>query len=230
MRGDDPVQARFLSVLSHDLRGALHTVQLSLEMLRRDLRSDDPDAAQMAEDLDLGQRALVDAAVRLDRLVTAERLRRGVMPVRPHSADLVAGIRRAADQSAAAAVAAAGEAGATAEVLYRLPDKWLFHTDPRLVGEMIGGLVDHALRRADGRAVTVCASPDAGELAVAVDRPDWVRPADEQMLQPAAEISSFDPSTVSLVVAGRCAELLRVDLRVESDAGSQRVRARFPRG
>lgn len=226
MVGHDAIQARFLSVLSHDLRGALHTVQLSMEMLRRGLQTDPPDPTQMTEDLQLGQQALVEAAVRLERLVTAERLRLGVMPVRPHTADLVPVIRNAIDQASRAAAAAAGEQ-AVAEVAFHAPPKWVVHSDPRLVGEMIGGLLDHALRRAPTARAAVSVEPVEAMLTITAGAPDWIRPIDEQTLQPASEITQLDPATVSLFVAGRCAELLHVDLRVEP-APAQKVHARFP--
>lgn len=228
MVGDDAIQARFLSVLSHDLRGALHTFQLSLEMLRRGLQTEPPDPAQMSEDLQLGQQALVEATVRLERLVTAERLRLGVMPVRPHTADLVAVIRTAIDQASHAVAAAAGEQ-AISEVALHAPPKWVIHTDPRLVGELIGALVDHALRRAPTARAAVAVEPVEAMLTISTAAPDWIRPIDEQMLQPASEITQLDPATVSLFVAGRCAELLHVELRVEPGP-AQKVHARFPAG
>lgn len=216
MSGDDPIQARFLSVLSHDLRGALHTVQLSLDMLGRDI-DERVDPGQLSEDLQLGRSALIEATMRLERLVTAERLRRGTMPLRPHRFDAVSIVRQTVERVLAAALV--GDAAAP-KVVCDLPESWVIQSDPRLLGEMLAGLLDFAISR--DAAIELSARPNTRSIKLRAATV-WLDPAAEQMLQPAAEISEFDAPTVSLFVAGRCADLLGAEISVDTPAGPAQV-------
>lgn len=214
--------AEFLSTLSHDLRGACHGILLSMEMLRRDLangRSGD----ELREDLDLARQAVIDASVRLERLITAERLRSGMMPNRPIEADLAPALRRAAEQSAACVPEATGR------LAIELPTNLRAVVDPRLAGEMIGGLLDHALRQANaGGSIRVDFDPVAGAVRVLAPAP-WLGVNERRLLAGAGELNGFDPPDLGLFVAGRCAALAGIELQtdVPAPAGMELVRIRF---
>jgi signal transduction histidine kinase len=69
-------QSKYLSFLSHDLRGALNGILLMTEVLRRDL-ANEPRFAESIEDLDMMRRSIYDTVATMDRFLHAERLRNG---------------------------------------------------------------------------------------------------------------------------------------------------------
>jgi signal transduction histidine kinase len=73
--------AKFLSFLSHDLRGGLNGAVLMIEVLRREL-AHEPKFASAAEDLDVVRRSMLDTVATMERFLSAEKLRLGRMPVK----------------------------------------------------------------------------------------------------------------------------------------------------
>jgi signal transduction histidine kinase len=80
-------QSKYMSFLSHDLRGGLNGVLLMIEVLRRDL-SQQPQFASSLEDLDLMRRSVLETVGTMDRFLHAERFRLGKVQVRPAPIDL----------------------------------------------------------------------------------------------------------------------------------------------
>ena len=81
--------AKYLSFLSHDLRGGLNGSILMIEVLRRDL-ANEPRFAESINDLDMKRRSMLDTVATMDRFLHAERLRRGKLPVKLGDVDLSA--------------------------------------------------------------------------------------------------------------------------------------------
>src|SRR5205085_3780809 len=79
-------QTKYLSFLSHDLRGGLNGVLLMLEVLRRDLVNE-PKFAESVSDLDVMRRSMLDTVSTMDRFLHAERFRKGKVQVRPARID-----------------------------------------------------------------------------------------------------------------------------------------------
>lgn len=80
-------QSKYLSFLSHDLRGGLNGVLLMIEVLRRDLNG----VQQFSEsltDLDTMRRSILETVSTMDRFLHAERFRKGKVVVQPESVDL----------------------------------------------------------------------------------------------------------------------------------------------
>jgi len=75
-------QSKYLSFLSHDLRGGLNGVLLMLEVLRRQLRGHDQFADSLA-DLDVMKRSILETVGTMDRFLHAERFRKGKVLVKP---------------------------------------------------------------------------------------------------------------------------------------------------
>ena len=71
---------KYLSFLSHDIRGGLNGVLLMVEVLKREL-SNEPKFSESVADLDAMRRSMLDTVATMDRFLSAERLRRGKMPV-----------------------------------------------------------------------------------------------------------------------------------------------------
>ncbi len=69
-------QSKYLSFLSHDLRGGLNGVLLMVEVLKRELASE-PKFAESIQDLDSMRRSILDTVATMDRFLHAERFRQG---------------------------------------------------------------------------------------------------------------------------------------------------------
>jgi signal transduction histidine kinase len=80
-------QSKYLSFLSHDLRGGLNGVFLMIEVLKREL-ADEPRLAETMEDLDGMRRSLLETVGTMDRFLHAERFRKGKIQIRPSPLDL----------------------------------------------------------------------------------------------------------------------------------------------
>ncbi|HEX8522476.1 MAG TPA: sensor histidine kinase [Tepidisphaeraceae bacterium] len=74
-------QTKYLSFLSHDLRGGLNGVLLMLEVLRRDL-ADEPKFGESLNDLEVMRRSILETVGTMDRFLHAERFRKGKVQVR----------------------------------------------------------------------------------------------------------------------------------------------------
>ncbi|HMB94747.1 MAG TPA: sensor histidine kinase, partial [Tepidisphaeraceae bacterium] len=73
--------AKFLSFLSHDLRGGLNGAVLMIEVLKRELEGHE-DLSESAEDLDTLRRTMLDTVATMERFLNAEKLRHGGMPIK----------------------------------------------------------------------------------------------------------------------------------------------------
>jgi signal transduction histidine kinase len=72
---------KFLSFLSHDLRGGLNGAVLMIEVLKREIGSDEK-FSSVAEDLDTLRRSMLETVSTMERFLNAEKLRHGKMPVK----------------------------------------------------------------------------------------------------------------------------------------------------
>lgn len=80
-------QSKYLSFLSHDLRGGLNGVFLMIEVLKRELAGETRLAETIA-DLDAMRRSLLETVATMDRFLYAERFRKGKIQVRPSPVNL----------------------------------------------------------------------------------------------------------------------------------------------
>jgi signal transduction histidine kinase len=70
-------QSRYMSFLSHDLRGSLNGLVLMVEVLKREIEGQSGSKDEVLADLAMMKRALVDTVGMMERHVVADRLRRG---------------------------------------------------------------------------------------------------------------------------------------------------------
>src|SRR6267378_4168291 len=75
-------QARYMSFLSHDLRGSLNGLVLMVEVLKREIEGKAASTDEVLADLAMMKRALVDTVSTMERHVLADRLRRGVLDLK----------------------------------------------------------------------------------------------------------------------------------------------------
>lgn len=79
--------SKYLSFLSHDLRGNLNGILLMIEVLKRELSSHQQ-FGESLNDLDLMRRSILDTVGTMDRFLHAERFRRGKVEVKPGEVNL----------------------------------------------------------------------------------------------------------------------------------------------
>jgi signal transduction histidine kinase len=87
LRAEVASTSKYLSFLSHDIRGGLNGVVLMIEVLRREFATR-PEFSDSFDDLDAMRRSILDTVSTMDRLLNAERLRRGKMPVKLSAVNL----------------------------------------------------------------------------------------------------------------------------------------------
>lgn len=87
LRAATEAQSKYLSFLSHDLRGGLNGVFLMIEVLRRELVKE-PKFAESLEDLEMMRRSIFETIGTMDRFLHAERFRKGKVQVKPARLDL----------------------------------------------------------------------------------------------------------------------------------------------
>jgi signal transduction histidine kinase len=80
-------QSKYLSFLSHDLRGGLNGVCLMIEVLKRELAQEER-FKESAEDLDMMRKSIFETIGTMDRFLHAERFRKGKVQVRPMRVNL----------------------------------------------------------------------------------------------------------------------------------------------
>ena len=87
LRAANEAQSKYLSFLSHDLRGGLNGVCLMIEVLRRELSKEER-FQESVEDLDMMRRSIFETIGTMDRFLHAERFRKGKVQVRPMKLNL----------------------------------------------------------------------------------------------------------------------------------------------
>ena len=75
-------QSKYLSFLSHDLRGGLNGIFLMIEVLKRELGGH-PQHGETIDDLDVMRRQLLETVATMDRFLYAERFRKGKVKLKP---------------------------------------------------------------------------------------------------------------------------------------------------
>jgi signal transduction histidine kinase len=87
LKAANEAQSKYLSFLSHDLRGGLNGVCLMIEVLRRELTKEER-FQESVEDLDMMRRSIFETIGTMDRFLHAERFRKGKVQVRPMKLNL----------------------------------------------------------------------------------------------------------------------------------------------
>jgi hypothetical protein len=100
-------------------------------------------------------------------------------------------------------------------------------TDPRLLCDIMGALIDHALRRTPRDAPVEVhelteASTSQPVLIVSAKAP-WLIPEDRAMLSGDASPRGFEPTEIAMFVARAAAALLGATLAVDPEGAVSRV-------
>jgi signal transduction histidine kinase len=210
-------QTKYLSFLSHDLRGGLNGVLLMIEVLRRDLAKE-PKFGESLEDLDVMRRSILETVGMMDRFLHAERFRKGKVQVRPARLDMKRVINEV-----------------TTHFSYQAKDKDLrlvqdvgdgitVTSDKELVGVILQNLVANAVKYSPQGEVRIKVGCDDGRgcLISVIDQGPGIAPERlEQLFTPFARGETHgQPGTgLGLSIARQAADLLKAKLWAESKQG-----------
>ena len=212
LRAAAEAQGKYMSFLSHDLRGSLNGIMLMLEVLRREFiaRGEPSDAVG---DILLMRRSITDAVAMMERHVQADRLRRGRITPRNVPMDL----KPVVDQVVSDLSAAAGEKHRTLETV--IPEGAMAQGDADLVRQALHNLVDNAIRHGGG-AVRVEAMREGDEWTVLVsDRgPGMENERLRQWLDPVRRMEMKERG-VGLQIAYHAARLMHGKLEGQAAPG-----------
>jgi signal transduction histidine kinase len=216
-------QTKYLSFLSHDLRGGLNGVLLMIEVLRRDLAGE-PKFSTSIEDLDTMRRSILDTVATMDRFLHAERFRKGKVQVNPARVELHALAADVAGQYAYHArekkLEVRSEVSAGASVV----------SDRELIQIILQNLVGNAVKYASRGVVRIVADTSchdgdregyACRLSV-IDQGPGIEPQKlNGLFQPFArgETHGQQGTGLGLSIARQAAELLGAKLWAESRPG-----------
>jgi signal transduction histidine kinase len=210
-------QTKYLSFLSHDLRGGLNGVLLMIEVLRRDLVKE-PKFGESLEDLDVMRRSILETVGTMDRFLHAERFRKGKVQVRPTRLDM----KRVVNE-------------VVTHYSYQAKDKELrlvqdvndgvsITSDKELVGVILQNLVANAVKYSPKGEVRIKVGCDDGRacLISVIDQGPGIAPEKlEQLFTPFARGETHgQPGTgLGLSIARQAADLLKAKLWAESKQG-----------
>jgi signal transduction histidine kinase len=211
-------QSKYLSFLSHDLRGGLNGVFLMIEVLRRELVKE-PKFAESLEDLEMMRRSIFETIGTMDRFLHAERFRKGKVQVKPSRVELGALLAEVATQLAYQAK----DKGITLQVDRAEP--CVAHTDRELVSMILQNVLSNAVKYTAKGVIRASARPDkkGGGCLIAV--------TDQGSGIPKDKLSTlFAPFTrgdtqgqpgvgLGLSIARQAADMLGAKLWAESEVG-----------
>jgi signal transduction histidine kinase len=154
--------SKYLSFLSHDLRGGLNGAILMIEVLKRDL-ANEPKFESSMEDLDVVRRSMLETVATMDRFLHAERLRRGKMPVKIGTVDLkelLAAVVRNANYQIAEH---------KAKVETDVAEPTTIENDRDALMIILQNLLGNAIKYSSGKPVRIVTRPrDGGAVRVSV--------------------------------------------------------------
>jgi signal transduction histidine kinase len=194
-----------------------------IEVLRRELQTH-PQFAESIEDLDTMRRSILDTVGTMDRLLNAERLRRGKMPIKLAEVDLKSLLEdiakvlhfQAADRSVTVAINASNDLK--------------INSDRELLSQVLQNLTANAIKYGgSGKTVTLSAKKNgkAGEVQISVkDEGPGIDPDKLQSLfAPFTRGETYGQSGtgLGLFIARQAAHLLGAQIWAESEVGQGTV-------
>lgn len=223
LRASNEAQSKYLSFLSHDLRGGLNGVLLMLEVLRRDLTKE-PKFAESLEDLEVMRRSILDTVATMDRFLHAEKFRRGRVQVKPAPVDLDALVKDVAGQFQYQAE----EKGLRLELDVQPAAR--VKSDRELLTLILQNLIGNAVKYTSKGTVRVSvrrseAPPDSCRVSVADQGPGIPAEKLEGLFAPftRGETHGQSGSGLGLTIARQAADLLRARLWADSAPGKGTV-------
>ncbi len=249
IRLENEATGRHLAMMSHDLRNSLNAAMLSMQMVRERVGDLLPsDAAEMPEllaDMDDCRRMAMSAVDSMTRVLEAERLRVGRVPLAMQKVD-VCGLLRSVSLASSRAVGerASPDSGHSAHgrITIDCPSGLAIQSDPDLLSTILQNLVGNAVRHAGDAAIRLAAKLTADGLRIEVnDAGPGIPPERLQEIvtlfnpavAPPAVFVGRSPgesggSGLGLFICRRAADLLAARLEVASTGDGARFAVVLP--
>jgi signal transduction histidine kinase len=209
--------AKYLSFMSHDVRGGLNAILLSTDVLYHEM-SDQDQFTEALSDLDTIKRNILETVATMDRFLRAEQLRSGKVVPKRAPVDLLG----LANEIAAQHRHQNGGHGLRIEATS--VDGTVVETDRELVMTILQNLVGNAVKYGGGSEVLIRVSPAGAGKTVAVrDAGPGIPPERlEQLFAPFVRGDTKGQSGVGLglYIARQAAEILGATLAAESKVGA----------
>jgi signal transduction histidine kinase len=216
LRAAAEAHAKYLSFMSHDVRGGLNAILLSTDVLHQELM-DQPKFAEALSDVETIKRNIMETVGTMDRFLKAEQLRSGKVVPRRGPVDLV----KMANELVTMFRQQAGWRGMRLEV--ESLDGELVETDHELVFTILQNLIANAVKYAGRGEVKITIAPARGGKTIAVrDGGPGIPPERlEQLFAPFVRGETHGESGVGLglSIARQSAEILGATLWAESKVG-----------
>jgi signal transduction histidine kinase len=218
LRAAAETELKYLSFLSHDLRGGLNGVLLMIEVLKRDL-ADEPKFARSIEDLDVMRRSILDTVGTMDRFLHAERFRKGKVQIRPAPVNVRSLVSEVAGQFSYQAK------DKQLDIRSEVAEGLKVVSDKELIAVVLQNLLGNAIKYSKRGEVAIKCGPDGPEnqarLSV-IDHGPGIAPEKlSQMFQPfnRGETHGQSGTGLGLSIARQAADLLGARLWAESELG-----------
>jgi len=209
--------SKYLSFLSHDLRGGLNGVFLMIEVLKRELAGETR-LASTIHDLDSMRRSLLETISTMDRFLHAERFRKGKVQVHPARLDL----NDVCNEIVAHFIYQAQEKGLKLEA-NGAPDAVVV-SDRELLTLVLQNLISNAIKYTEkGSVLLTCALiADSRALISVIDQGPGIEPDQlAEIFAPFTRGQTYGQPGVGLglSIARQAADLLGAKLWAESKPG-----------
>jgi signal transduction histidine kinase len=210
--------AKYLSFMSHDVRGGLNAIMLSTDVLYQEM-SGHPQFAEAIQDLDTIKRNILETVGTMDRFLRAEQLRSGKVVAKKSPVNLLSLSNELAAQyrhhlhGRGLEIVAASSNGAVAQ------------TDRDLVFTILQNLVGNAVKYAGQKPVRVLITTGPGgahTVAVTDEGPGIPPERLDQLFSPFVRGDTRGQSGVGLglYIARQAAEILGATLTATSKVGA----------
>ena len=208
--------AKFMSYMSHDLRGSLNGVVLMLEVMRRELDGHDT-FAESVDDIELMRQSIRDTVALMDRHLLSDRLRRRRVEPSFRATDL----RAAVDSAVAKLASRAEEKGLT---FSNEVSAGSVHTDPEFVEIALNELLDNVLKHGSPGTARIAGGPasEGWSMTVTDAGPGFAPERLEQFMDPVKRMELRDRG-LGIGIARHAARLLGGELEGRTQPGGASV-------
>ena len=211
-------QSKYLAFLSHDLRGSLNGILLTVEVLRRQ-KAPASEHGEWMNDLEMMRRSILDTVSAMDHFLHADQLRRGKVQVKLAEVNLSLIIREITMQFAERARTKGIEIIADTKVAPAV------RTDKELIQLILQNLLGNAVKytmRGGVRVITSQSSKGGCVITVEDDGPGIPAEQIENIFKPymRGQTHGQQGLGLGLTIAQEAARLLDAKLTAESKVGS----------
>lgn len=224
-RQESDASAKYLSFLSHDLRGCLNGIVLMLELLRRELDGK-PEFVESVNDIALMRKSILDAVNSMERHLMLSRMRRGkVKPERQRVS-----VNQLFEEAMREAESSARAGGRAVKVSAAAPAGLEVEADPQLVRLTLHGLVTNAVRYPIRGGVKLSARVEGKDVVLTVsDEGPGMPPEKLEPLLDASKRTAKDRG-IGVPLAHEATRLMGGRIEIASDpTGGTDARVILPR-